>query len=292
MKSFNEQINDICKSTMVRREKVNALIKLGLRENEISVILPKELHQTHKYTFGVEIECVMNRSRFENVASVPYHFEHYNHTDNRVYFKFTTDGSIRRNYDDTDFESSPIECVSPILSSSDGFSKLKACCNSLNEAGAYVNRSTGMHVHIGAGNLTSQQYVNVFKNYQKLESVIDSFLAPSRTNGEYCVSMRGLDFSSCYSISDVCDVIPSRYYKVNAKAFAAHGTIEFRQHQGTTNYTKIKNWVKFCAKLVAYSANHVFENEITCVNDIPFLTSAEKKYFNERVEVFRVGVAA
>jgi hypothetical protein len=37
----------------------------------------------------------------------------------------------------------------------------------------------------------------------------------------------------------------SRYQCVNPQSFPKYGTIEFRAHQGTTNATKIQNWVQF-----------------------------------------------
>jgi hypothetical protein len=83
-----------------------------------------------------------------------------------------SDGSIRGD--------NPIECVSPILNGArGGFDTLKACCASLREVGAMVNRSTGLHVHVG-GRITEKQYANTFANYYYLESVIDSFMSPSR----------------------------------------------------------------------------------------------------------------
>ena len=72
-----------------------------------------------------------------------------------------------------------------------------------------------------------------------------------------------------------------RYYKVNAESYTRHKTIEFRQHQGSTNYKKIEMWVKFCAKLVGWSRNNVFTSE-----DIPFLNKEEKAFFQSRKDAF------
>lgn len=297
-KSLSEQINDVINMKGSRSEKVKALIKLGIRENEISFVLPvvhREGKPRFSFTFGVEIECNMPRYRFEDVASrdnVPYEFEGYNHNDNRDHFKFVSDSSISRTLGR---EGEPIECVSPILNGNkSGFDKLEACCNALNEAGAYVNTSTGLHVHIGASELSDEQYVNVFKNYQKLQKVISSFLAPSRRDAYYCKPIDGYDFSYCHTPSAVRSVMGyNRYHSVNAESFVRHHTIEFRQHQGSTNFTKIKMWVTFLSKLVAYSMNNVIENEVETISEIPFLTAAEKRFFETRKqEVNRGRVAA
>lgn len=44
-----------------------------------------------------------------------------------------------------------------------------------------------------------------------------------------------------------------RYYKVNFMSFAQHGTIEFRQHEGTTDPRVIVAWVEFVLALVRAS---------------------------------------
>lgn len=226
----------------------------------------------------------MPRERFEIAASregVPYNFESYNHRDNREYFKFTTDASIAQT---RGLVGSPIECVSPILDGNNsGFKKLEACCNCLNEANAYVNRSTGLHVHIGASQLSAEQYVNVFKNYSRLQNVISSFLAPSRRNAYYCQPINDHNFDSCHSVEDVLRAMDyDRYHAVNPKSFGAHGTIEFRQHQGSTNFKKIKMWVTFLSKLVAYSMNNLINEDVDTIAEIPFLNATEKRYFESR----------
>lgn len=296
-KSLNEQINDVVNGKGSRRDKIQALIKLGIRENEVSVLLPVVPHVPQPrftFTFGVEIECVMPRERFLAVAGMNglhYNFESYNHTDNREYFKFVTDGSLSRT---NGREGDPIECVSPVLDGTRaGFDKLSLCCESLNAAGAYVNRSTGLHVHIGAENMSGDQYVNVFKNYRALQSIINTFMAPSRRDNFYCAPLSEHDFSCCHSVEDVCrEMHNDRYHTVNPMSYGRHRTIEFRQHQGTTNFKKIKMWVTFVSKLVAYSMNNVIEN-CNSIDEIPFLNATEKSFFNRRkAEVNREREAA
>ena len=38
---------------------------------------------------------------------------------------------------------------------------------------------------------------------------------------------------------------------VNLASYARHGTIEFRQHSGSTNANKICNWITFCVHFVS-----------------------------------------
>lgn len=288
MKTLNEEIQDIKNGKGSKTMKKEALIKLGLRKHEIDIILadlPKQTRESFKFTFGVEIECLVASSVMRECATrnnMPFQYEGYNHEDNNHYYKFVSDSSIRGE--------NPIECVSPVLTGKNGMKSLENCCKSLNEANAQVNVSTGLHVHIGAQNLSDEAYINVFKNYQKLERLIDTFMARSRraNNSQWCRSLQGKDFSFCMTKGDVEDAMNSdRYYKVNACSYLRHKTIEFRQHQGSTDFEKISNWVNFCAKLVAWSRENVLTVEITSIDEIPFLTKKEKTFFKQRAEILR-----
>lgn len=286
MKTLNEEIQEIKNMKGSKSAKKEAFIKLGLRKYEVELLmadLPKPIRETYKFTFGVEIECLVPAERMRECATrndMPFRYEGYNHTDNNHYYKFVSDSSIRGE--------NPIECVSPVLTGKAGMKSLENCCKALNEANAQVNISTGLHVHIGAANLSDEAYVNVFKNYQKLERVIDSFMARSRraNNSRWCRTLQGKNFSWCITKSDIYDAMNGdRYFKVNACSYARHKTIEFRQHQGSTDFEKISNWVSFCAKLVAWSKKNVLSSEVNSIDDIPFLTAKEKSFFKSRAEV-------
>ena len=282
MKTLNEQVAEIKSAKMSKVAKREAFIKLGLRPYEISLLMsemPKKVKSVI-YTFGVEIECLMSRNLLVANAdsNFKYQYEIYNHDDNKDYYKFVSDASING--------SDGIECVSPILKGKEGMKSLKVCCDSLNNAGARVNRSTGLHVHIGVPNLTGKHYVNIFKNYQMLEGVIDSFMANSRRNNNntYCRSLQGYHFNLCGDVSDVNRMLRSRYFKVNPMSYSRHRTIEFRQHQGTTDYEKISHWVDFLMKLVAWSEKNVLASEVRSIDEIPFITENEKRYYKSRRE--------
>lgn len=286
MKTLNEEIQEIKNMKGSKAVKKEAFIKLGLRKYEIELLLselPKQVREVHKFTFGVEIECLVAASLMRESATrnaMPFQYEGYNHVDNNHYYKFVSDSSIRGE--------NPIECVSPVLTGKAGMKSLENCCKALNEAGAQVNISTGLHVHIGAANLSDEAYINVFKNYQKLERVIDTFMARSRraNNSQWCRTLQGRNFMWCTTKSDIFDAMNcDRYFKVNACSYARHKTIEFRQHQGSTDFEKISNWVNFCAKLVAWSKKNVLSSEITSIDEIPFLTKKEKSFFKSRAEV-------
>lgn len=284
MKTLKEQVEEIKSMKGSKASKKAAFIKLGLRKYEIELLmseLPKSVTERFAFTFGVEIECLVPRQAMQDAAirnNMPFRYEGYNHTDNNHYYKFVSDSSIRGE--------NPIECVSPVLTSKDGFKSLENCCNSLNEAGAQVNVSTGLHVHIGAQNLSDDAYINVFINYQLMQDVIDKFMAKSRreNNSRWCQSLDNFNFEDCSTIADVYRKMHDRYFKVNPESYLRHKTIEFRQHQGTTDFKKISNWVRFCAKLVGWSRKNRLMRNITEIDEIPFLTKQEKTFFKQRAE--------
>lgn len=241
------------------------------------------------FTFGVEIECLVNRYKMLDRAranNLRIAYESYNHRDNEVYYKFTTDASIHA--DNEADRGNEIECVSPVLKfNKSGLDSLANACKSLNEAGAKVNKSTGLHVHIGYKNMTNGQYINVFKNYQKLEGLIDSFMAPSRRDSQWCRPISRFHYEYCTTIHDVQRIMDyDRYHKVNPVSYDRHRTIEFRQHQGSTDYKKISKWVSFCAKLVAWSMDHVLTETVTDIDKVPFLNASEKAFFKARIANF------
>lgn len=241
-----------------------------------------------RYSFGVEIECGVSARRFASAArrnNVTYYRERYNHVDNERYFKFVSDGSLR-------VENST-ECVSPVLRGTDGLQRLQNVCTALVQSGAKIDKTCGLHVHIGAKDFTPKHYYNVFYNYKAIERIVDSFMAVSRreNNNIYCKSLNALTpfevadnmrtYDVCNEIFTRCD--RSRYYKVNAHAFGRHQTIEFRQHQGSVEFDKIANWIKFLQLFVAYSEDNVIaEGSITTIDDLPFLTKELKEYYKNR----------
>lgn len=232
------------------------------------------------FTMGVEIECfgfrksvVREALQRKGVLSIE---TGYDHNDQKKAYKLGHDGSI--------MGENSCEVVSPILKN---LKSLKVVCDTINEHGARVNRSCGLHIHLGAESLTLDQWVRVIKNYARIEAIIDSFMAISRrgNNNGYCKSIieaadRLSDIGSFQQIESAFRC--HRYHKVNVMSFRRHKTIEFRQHQGTTDFAKIKMWAEFLTALVNYSIDHEALIEASTINDLPFLNKAQKQFFNDR----------
>ena len=292
-KSLNETINDVMNSKASRSAKRNELIKLGLHAGDIQYIFSKYnvtverkvAFDFSKITFGVEIECYnveredLMREGNENSLSIVSREYTHAHTN---YFKIVSDSSIEGNNTN--------EVVSPVLKGKKGLSDLETLCKCLDAVGARVNKSCGLHVHIGAAAMSDAHYCRLVRNYQKLEPAIDSFMAESRrgNNSRWCRTLADHNFTACSTKADIArELHYDRYHKVNAEAYGRHKTIEFRQHQGTTSYEKISRWVMFLAKLVEFSYKQELEGYVCEINDIPFLSDEEKTYFKNRRDSLR-----
>jgi hypothetical protein len=185
------------------------------------------------------------------LAGIPCHVENYGHSTPSTW-KIVPDGSVADGF----------EIVSPKLQGNDGLEQIRKVCEAVNRNGARVARDCGFHVHVDARGLNGPTLYNIIKRYAAHESVIDSFMPPSRRaeNNRYCGSMAQLlrnlrspnPADSCRDFLRGWDQ-DRRYYKVNIAAFLRHGTIEFRHHSGTTLAGKMIPWIIFCINFVESS---------------------------------------
>ena len=169
-------------------------------------------------------------------------------------------------------ECSKFELVSPILKGSAGLTEVDNVLRALKTINSVeVGKSMGFHVHIDVSQLTCSQLVKVCQQFVKYERAMDSLMPPSRREDtqEYCKSnKRALDarhfdphaaIATCATINKLADVMNpdnDRYYKLNLQNIATRRqpTLEFRQHSGSSNIFKIKNWIRFCMAFVHNSA--------------------------------------
>ncbi len=205
-------------------------------------------------TFGVEIEfkAVLREevAARMNEKGVPTYVEHYNHST-RDHWKVITDSSCG------------YELVSPILKGREGLRQLELACEALNELGAKVNRTCGLHVHHDINDYSVEDTKNLYATYIKFEKIIDSFLPNSRRgdNNRFCKSLTSVNYSKTEqsvleslqrtkTMDDIKSLFSTRYLKLNIQSYVKYGTIEFRQHSGTTEYEKIYNWIILTQQMV------------------------------------------
>jgi len=196
--------------------------------------------------FGVEIEFVgiqpdVAIRAIQASGSLCSGQFNYTHTDSASHWKIVPDGSVCH-------PNGSGELVSPILSGLAGLQEVARAVGALEEAGAKVNRSCGLHVHVNARDFSVAERIAVLRRYAQFETDIDQMMPASRRGNAntYCQGV-----SSYVSYTNIHHF--ARHLKVNLTAFDRHGTVEFRQHAGTVNSTKINNWIRFCVNFAEQS---------------------------------------
>lgn len=161
-------------------------------------------------------------------------------------WELKTDGSVNGH---------GLELVSPKLRGEAGLRELETVCRVLNEAGATVNTSCGLHVHHDFRNLTVAQIKRQVLGFIERQNLISTMVAPSRRGGSYCPSWTAGQVSTLRRFNESSNLRDIAYIgprgTLNLQAYARHGSVEIRWHGGTTNFRKIAAWVRFGQALFA-----------------------------------------
>jgi len=230
-------------------------------------------------TYGVELE-INTRLDAHGVASeIRSGFAHdgieqdcnvesYGHA-NSPQWKIVGDGSVSPGF----------EIVSPILNGWNGKAQIESVCRCLAHFGGRVwnSRQTGMHVHHGSYDLNGRELGYVFATYAAFQETFNMMVSPSRRHNQYAegIPWNLLTNDGSYKMreerEDVMESIyrtavylkggstsAARYTSVNICSVfeqsrrmpQGHGTVEFRQHQGTANARKIWAWVLVTQSLI------------------------------------------
>ena len=207
--------------------------------------------------FGVEAEFY-NITPSEAIdalreVGISCSFEGYSH-EVMSDWKIVTDGSVTSR--GTGYGSG-LELVSPILKGEEGLRQVE---KALDRAGAKVNTTCGLHVHIDTAGMTGIQRRNFFLAYVRNQDVIDRLVSRSRRNNRHYTQRYETERSIEYHADCVENGSSgnSRYYTVNTCSMVKYGTLEFRQHQGTLNGKKVVAWVQMLLAM-AYRASKTDE---------------------------------
>ena len=267
-------------------------------------------------TFGIELEMSLNGSTTHD--EVVEHITRYADVDAKEVmddyregkkdyhgWKLVPDSTLicsRSNPNCNKFE-----LVSPKLNGQDGLDECDRVLQAVKKLGDIsLNKSMGFHVHVSVDDLTLEQKKNICLNFVKYEEEIDTFMPPSRKDGnKFCKSNRdGIAhagngrkhsaIASCQTLIQLCDLINSnnnRYYKLNLQNLKSgrQPTMEFRQHSCTSNFGKIESWVRFCMRLVHNSVNRPqslkpLENAFELLFDTVIQDIKLKDYYCKRKE--------
>ena len=183
------------------------------------------------------------------------------------------------------------EFVSPILRyfNSNG---LRQLCNDLGDD--EPSSAPGIHVHVGAENLTVTDVARVLFAY----GVVSPFIEPlyHRKVFGYCQEMPGNNVQWWLTAAkrrlqetgrvprpvDICFEQPvGRYHDVNTHALAGHGTLEFRSMGPFYNYDHLVRWAWFCREMLNVSRLNLDQRVWTSCESLTDVISVLRKYGSE-----------
>jgi hypothetical protein len=216
-------------------------------------------------TFGVELEVVAggdNRQCSDHVGRLRTLLVEHGFSDDG--WRAVHDGSVTGGG----------EVVSPVLKGESGLRQLESVCEKLKDAGYTANMSCGMHVHIGVRQFQVHQIARICRAFLNNEAHFDAVVSPSRRNNHYCRS--NTQFSIPRDPRNMATLARAfnggwepnvhytsfRYRKLNLQSYALHGTIEFRQHQGTVEKDRACNWVRLITEFCARAINGSIEGRM------------------------------
>lgn len=202
---------------------------------------------------GIEIECFADCDDRE-ISNLILE------NDLEEYINVGEDGSI--DTEDSDQTSFEIRVLATEKELPGVLTKLGAI---LDEVGADVNESCGLHVHLDMRNR------NVERCYQKLvkfQDVLFSLVDEDRWSSHYCRYVQGT--------SDKQD----RYTAINFTSYENLKTLEVRLHHGSVNMKEITNWVKLLTTVIRPGPVPTFKSkkQVLSWKKLGFKL---KKYINE-----------
>lgn len=245
-------------------------------------------------TFGVEIECFLPKNKTRQAladhltaAGTATATQFYGHHRCESW-KIVTDGSLG-DYD------RGCELVSPVLSGVEGFAAVRVACDALVSFGCTVKRTCGLHVHVGVPTTEVGFFKKLIGLYAQYEPVIDTLVSPSRRDNSYC---RSVGSNPRVNGARTLETLRAayghnRYRKLNLEAYWRHGTVEFRQHQGTVEGEKVVYWASFCIKMVAAACGGGDSTKLNKDAIISYVAPNPKKYGSktwEQYNLYRTGM--
>jgi hypothetical protein len=122
------------------------------------------------------------------------------------------------------------------------------------------NSTAGIHIHVGAKDLTPKQIGAVLYAYGLIEPMIDA--SYQREEREYCKPLTGswvkYGLQSAKTVKRYQDVdMGERYLSVNVNSLSVHGTIEFRAMGPVYDADYLHKWALFCREMVNVAKNNV-----------------------------------
>lgn len=198
------------------------------------------------------------------------------------------DGSIRN----TAGRGIAHEVVSPVIKGREGLAMVKRVMKSLSRAGAKVNKSTGLHITYGVRNCSARVRRMSARNLaQRIGRMVDAYdyfyggafcrlVSPSRRVGSPNATTYAPRVRYTARTPNTYGTGTKNHYTnmmsygvgrgvVNLGKFLSKGIVEFRQHNGTLNGTKIENFALLLHKLLSWALNDEHPNNGCDIRSFP-----------------------
>ena len=162
--------------------------------------------------------------------------------------------------------------VTLLLDASKGFDKLYKVCKILNDLGAEVNSTCGLHVHLDHRRSSKVQIKQVAQRFKMALPIMSKLVPKSRRSNTYCrlgvSKLRG-----------------ERYFAINLTSLEKHGTIEIRLHSGSTDARKIENWSRLLLAIQSSRTSRPLET-VKDLIDVVSIPEALAEYLENRFAKF------
>lgn len=184
---------------------------------------PKNPKTDDKYV-GVELEFAVPKGvTKEKIAEAIYDVG----CAKNVYIKY--DSSVQEfDYKKFETEGKEVNILAKVGEHNEVISKV---CKALNELGAKVNHTCGLHIHLDVRQVNREGAILKAKKLIKAQNLLYSIVPASRSINKYC--------KKSLNPSDT-----DKYRGINTRPIDTLGTIEVRLHSGTLNSMKINNWIR------------------------------------------------
>lgn len=154
---------------------------------------------------------------------------------------------------------------------------IQECVRALRKAGAKINKSCGLHIHVDGANHTAETLRNLLFTFRAKEDLIFRAVKTQQSRlGRYCKpiddalvdkikKVRTLNDNSLRetwydTYTDCCRSQSahyhcSRYHALNLHSLWYRGTVEFRLFEATLHAGEVRTYITLCLALSAYAIN-------------------------------------
>lgn len=190
-----------------------------------------------------------------------------------------TDGSLRPKPGETAFE------IAFLVPEKEYRLPLKKLCDVLTRVGAQTEgRRCGLHVHF---DMRKRNKELIYNNLVSCQNVLWELIPPNRRDNEFCKHVASRAFPKKFNGSR-----EERYRAINAAAYYRHKTLEVRMHEGTVDFSEIRNWLMVLTKIVNYRRK--LPNKITSIRGFKKkfkVTGALLTYLQDRANFWALNEA-